>query len=156
MEVLQTSALPLGDGAGRNSELCGKSPAASMCGYNNGVKKSSASIVLFAATERTCASGSAGYRDTRAAGTELATKRQRSEGRQSGCRGPRRSNKWSGKRDSNPRLRPWQGRTLPLSYSRPRLLDSLTRQAAAAVQKCLSYHDFRGPIKNEPNQERAQ
>src|SRR5262245_34405686 len=26
---------------------------------------------------------------------------------------------WSGKRDSNPRLRPWQGRTLPLSYSRP-------------------------------------
>ena len=26
--------------------------------------------------------------------------------------------KWSGKRDSNPRLRPWQGRTLPLSYSR--------------------------------------
>jgi hypothetical protein len=29
-----------------------------------------------------------------------------------------RSNKWSGKRDSNPRLRPWQGRTLPLSYSR--------------------------------------
>src|ERR1035437_2555208 len=24
----------------------------------------------------------------------------------------------SGKRDSNPRLRPWQGRTLPLSYSR--------------------------------------
>ena len=27
--------------------------------------------------------------------------------------------KWSGKRDSNPRLRPGQGRTLPLSYSRP-------------------------------------
>src|SRR5262245_64172898 len=26
---------------------------------------------------------------------------------------------WSGQRDSNPRLRPWQGRTLPLSYSRP-------------------------------------
>ncbi len=25
---------------------------------------------------------------------------------------------WSGKRDLNPRLRPWQGRTLPLSYSR--------------------------------------
>jgi hypothetical protein len=25
---------------------------------------------------------------------------------------------WSGKRDSNSRLRPWQGRTLPLSYSR--------------------------------------
>ncbi len=26
--------------------------------------------------------------------------------------------RWSGKRDLNPRLRPWQGRTLPLSYSR--------------------------------------
>src|SRR3989441_11186275 len=26
---------------------------------------------------------------------------------------------WSGRRDLNPRLRPWQGRTLPLSYSRP-------------------------------------
>src|SRR5205814_771683 len=25
---------------------------------------------------------------------------------------------WSGKRDSNPRPRPWQGRALPLSYSR--------------------------------------
>jgi hypothetical protein len=29
-----------------------------------------------------------------------------------------RKKKWSGKRDLNPRLRPWQGRTLPLSYSR--------------------------------------
>ena len=27
-------------------------------------------------------------------------------------------NRWSGRRDLNPRLRPWQGRTLPLSYSR--------------------------------------
>src|SRR6267378_3400904 len=27
-------------------------------------------------------------------------------------------NLWSGRRDLNPRLRPWQGRTLPLSYSR--------------------------------------
>jgi hypothetical protein len=26
--------------------------------------------------------------------------------------------RWSGRRDLNPRLRPWQGRTLPLSYSR--------------------------------------
>ncbi len=30
-----------------------------------------------------------------------------------------RTRDWSGKRDLNPRLRPWQGRTLPLSYSRP-------------------------------------
>src|SRR2546421_8497218 len=29
-----------------------------------------------------------------------------------------RSETWSGKRDSNPRPRPWQGRALPLSYSR--------------------------------------
>src|SRR5439155_24701526 len=28
------------------------------------------------------------------------------------------SREWSGKRDSNPRPRPWQGRALPLSYSR--------------------------------------
>ena len=27
--------------------------------------------------------------------------------------------KWSGKRDLNPRHQPWQGCTLPLSYSRP-------------------------------------
>jgi hypothetical protein len=31
-----------------------------------------------------------------AAGTELAAKRQRSEGRQAGCRGPRRSNSGAG------------------------------------------------------------
>ena len=80
-----------------------------------------------------CGRNGAGYRDPRNAG------------RQSGCRGPRGLpaargtewesgphgveraatptgrgviKEWSGKRDSNPRLRPWQGRTLPLSYSR--------------------------------------
>ena len=31
-------------------------------------------------------------------------------------------NHWSGRRDLNPRLRPWQGRTLPLSYSRSTVL----------------------------------
>src|SRR5262245_50165557 len=30
---------------------------------------------------------------------------------------------WSGRRDLNPRLRPWQGRTLPLSYSRSEQID---------------------------------
>ncbi len=30
----------------------------------------------------------------------------------------RRGNIWSGRRDLNPRLQPWQGCTLPLSYSR--------------------------------------
>jgi hypothetical protein len=39
------------------------------------------------------------------------------------CKGPSsrghlEPNRWSGRRDLNPRLRPWQGRTLPLSYSR--------------------------------------
>jgi hypothetical protein len=74
-----------------------------------------------------------------------------------GCRGPRRSGsaaarwsgrwgpaepkplagvhgvpgdqEWSGKRDSNPRLRPWQGRTLPLSYSRSQSTPQSTQQA---------------------------
>jgi hypothetical protein len=36
---------------------------------------------------------------------------------------------WSGKRDSNPRLRPWQGRTLPLSYSRPRVAATQSSKA---------------------------
>ena len=35
-----------------------------------------------------------------------------------GARDSAEEERWSGKRDSNPRLRPWQGRTLPLSYSR--------------------------------------
>ena len=48
---------------------------------------------------------------------------------------------WSGKRDSNPRLQPWQGCTLPLSYSRSRgeLKQSPTglsiRAAGAANQR---------------------
>src|SRR6202048_2942030 len=29
-----------------------------------------------------------------------------------------RKSSWSGRRDSNPRPRPWQGRALPLSYTR--------------------------------------
>src|SRR5207302_9298919 len=40
---------------------------------------------------------------------------------------------WSGRRDLNPRLRPWQGRTLPLSYSRsakPIINDRLGRSNA--------------------------
>src|SRR5206468_5517788 len=34
--------------------------------------------------------------------------------------GGSRPTDWSGKRESNPRLQPWQGCTLPLSYSRSR------------------------------------
>ena len=40
---------------------------------------------------------------------------------------------WSGKRDSNPRLRPWQGRTLPLSYSRPASARPLLEHGPTAV-----------------------
>src|SRR5688572_794862 len=42
---------------------------------------------------------------------------------------PKVSEGWSGKRDSNPRLRPWQGRTLPLSYSRPRQNSSVPQRS---------------------------
>src|SRR5690242_21882788 len=42
---------------------------------------------------------------------------------------------WSGRRDLNPRLRPWQGRTLPLSYS---------RSAASIINKPS------GPSNGEP------
>ena len=63
MEVLQTSALPLGDGADQSPET------------KNGPWRPALTPQL-------------------------------------------RGERWSGKRDSNPRLRPWQGRTLPLSYSR--------------------------------------
>ncbi len=61
------------------------------------------------------------------------------------------SEDWSGKRDSNPRLRPWQGRTLPLSYSRSpwrppvqrnhALLRRAMLQTAPTVRpKSLEYH----------------
>ncbi len=44
---------------------------------------------------------------------------------------------WSGKRDSNPRLRPWQGRTLPLSYSR---VPSCSGRPKPTHPKLLEYH----------------
>jgi hypothetical protein len=71
MEVLQTSALPLGDGAVRES----RQPHIGRAGSEGG--------------------------------------------------------RWSGKRDSNPRLRPWQGRTLPLSYSRSRRTLTVPHQFGA-------------------------
>jgi hypothetical protein len=54
---------------------------------------------------------------TPARGAEWAYATPRSGARRRAHRA-RRYQYWSGKRDSNPRLRPWQGRTLPLSYSR--------------------------------------
>src|ERR1044071_7754709 len=40
--------------------------------------------------------------------------------------GQLRAKLWSGRRELNPRLRPWQGRTLPLSYSRSEDEDIIT------------------------------
>src|SRR5690606_26970188 len=83
VEVLQTSALPLGDGALR----------------------------------------------TRVRKEEAGEPRLPIRTRGPGVRNLRE--RWSGKRDSNPRLRPWQGRTLPLSYSRPRQLLEFTQTRAS-------------------------
>src|SRR5205814_6480232 len=80
VEVLQTSALPLGDGA---------------------VKKQRR-VIATRLTARLVQTACCCQRRSAC----QAEAREASEG-------------WSGKRDSNPRLRPWQGRTLPLSYSRP-------------------------------------
>src|SRR5580693_1273538 len=48
----------------------------------------------------------------------LDVRQERMAGDWRSTRASRTEENWSGKRDSNPRLRPWQGRTLPLSYSR--------------------------------------
>src|SRR3954465_13337808 len=52
---------------------------------------------------------------------------------------------WSGRRDLNSRLRPWQGRTLPLSYSRLRKIDStdstlLVKRAREASYGLNNHH----------------
>ena len=51
----------------------------------------------------------------------------------------------SGKRDSNPRLRPWQGRTLPLSYSRSRRTLTVP-QRFPARQDTGPFHRYRVAI----------
>ena len=50
--------------------------------------------------------------------------------------------KWSGKRDLNPRLQPWQGCTLPLSYSRS--LEPLLY----CVPRVLSIKNYRIAARN--------
>ena len=60
---------------------------------------------------------------------------------------------WSGKRDSNPRLRPWQGRTLPLSYSRSWRKSSvpqrdLTNQDVHAASRSCTRSAFPGIQRN--------
>ena len=48
---------------------------------------------------------------------------------------------WSGRRDLNPRLRPWQGRTLPLSYSRPEHLNYNEPSKASANLRSKEAND---------------
>ena len=115
MELLQSSALPLGDGAGRNSIVRGIRRVF----YARLQQRKAGNIsVIFLppgrAKSKTPAAASEGRREPPQSGGPSA---QRAWGMSKGA--PRaRSLNWSGKRDSNPRLRPWQGRTLPLSYSR--------------------------------------
>src|SRR6266850_7310523 len=45
---------------------------------------------------------------------------------------PRFKERWSGRRELNPRLRPWQGRTLPLSYSRSYTSDYIESRRSPA------------------------
>ena len=47
-------------------------------------------------------------------------------------------NVWSGRRDSNPRPRPWQGRALPLSYTRIREGNDGNRPSDLPMPKGLS------------------
>ena len=105
MEVLQTSALPLGDGAGRNSIGAGRVRPRLKGGYDS------------ARTCRRCESFGATSPPS-PFGLRRDNFRRGSGG-----------GSWSGKRDSNPRLRPWQGRTLPLSYSRPRQNPSVPQRS---------------------------
>ena len=94
MEVLQTSALPLGDGADRDR-----------CTLSGGLHLYRGSPVVSRPDEQ------GGRTSPDGGDTGPLTRPARP------LAGGAYWN-WSGKRDSNPRLRPWQGRTLPLSYSR--------------------------------------
>jgi integrase len=104
MEVLQTSALPLGDGAPRRAmDECIARPWSP---------------------------------PARGLPTGCPPPRQRRFGaalRRSAPSNSARGGEWSGKRDSNPRLRPWQGRTLPLSYSRAQTPNRIRPNAGVAT-----------------------
>src|SRR5262245_22065082 len=122
MEVLQTSALPLGDGAVLSA---GEDPADAGhvvlddqrpgCGPQQRSTRRAGFISLHPKrpTLRSHERRTRTIASTNAEPPTAATAHVRA------ARAAAHSIKiWSGKRDSNPRLRPWQGRTLPLSYSR--------------------------------------
>jgi hypothetical protein len=125
MEVLQTSALPLGYGAleeGSTPELKFRptycSPAClAAVRQSAGHPSPAASVVSSPLSPASTVAASADGLPSVARANVTAS----ADGLPSVARpGITASEGWSGKRDSNPRLRPWQGRTLPLSYSRPR------------------------------------
>ncbi len=107
MEVLQTSALPLGDGAPRRDSAVRLKPDTTSRYY-----------VLFHLYARDGLSGPGG--------SDNSVRRGEGEGSSKVKSRKLKVENWSGKRDSNPRLRPWQGRTLPLSYSRSAASQSTT------------------------------
>jgi hypothetical protein len=107
MEVLQTSALPLGDGADQKEK---REPVEHRIvpDASGRINKGTAKGIDGRTPEEPTCAGEAPPGNLRAGLANRSLTRTLasvSEG-------------WSGKRDSNPRLRPWQGRTLPLSYSR--------------------------------------
>ena len=116
MEVLQTSALPLGDGAGWKRSIGAGVVRPRLGARTTATARLTARVRLKADTtyDRGLVLHSGPGPPTPLRGFGATT----SAWLQSGS--------WSGKRDSNPRLRPWQGRTLPLSYSRPRRNLSVT------------------------------
>ena len=81
------------------------------------------------------------------------TWRVRRQREPSGTRRAHRSHvkNWSGKRDSNPRLRPWQGRTLPLSYSRPRTTKVPQRSVAFNLDTPGRGSRSTSPTENSPS-----
>src|SRR5215831_2155047 len=65
--------------------------------------------------------------------------------------GPGNATNWSGRRDSNPRPRPWQGRALPLSYTRIRRVG----RPAKGVRRSRSYAKWRPALQPSPCRRRA-
>ena len=174
MEVLQTSALPLGDGAGRNRIVRGIRPRQMMrqqqrderpilmiivlvnalqggrrsksVPHGREASKAATVVQLRRAHQAPAMTKEAFWRERRAelercSDVEGAAERRSARGVLSvrlrlACQ-PKLTRElagvsegWSGKRDSNPRLRPWQGRTLPLSYSRSLLATDRPRWTA--------------------------